>query len=517
MSASRDSGLEALKQGNVVQAITLLETAHAEDPADYDACVYLGGAYGQAGRHMDAIAVFTKAVHLQPGSAQARYNLGVAMEHGGFPEQALQVYDQAVQLQHEYPEAHDAIKRLEATSNDGFGAPPPPQLGHHDAHHGHAPDDPLLHAAAPVQQQPVQPFVQPAQQQPTQQFAPPAQQYAPQQPTQQFAPSAQHQPAQQFGAPAAAAEEPGLSNYAAPPPPKPAPSPFGSPGGAAPSYRPAAAPVFNTVPEYEDSFNPIKAIGDCFKAAFTPNKFFSEQVGCESMAGPWGAILFYVLIIISTNTIVGALKLGGSVLDGFIKGLGPSLTSVICWLVYAGLIKMLSSAFGSGLRYGASFRAVVYSAFPFVLMFGISTILMVNKPSGNVAANTQNVRVQLVQDQTGGGMNQMPNSDSGGFQQGRRATGSPYAGQGALNSSMFGEALAQGALMLGLILIGVVWSTGILLSALLNIHEMQAGAAFGTLILADIIFAIVFVGALFVIGIMRGVSNLSSLPSSAGR
>src|SRR5580698_5777038 len=123
MSTARDAGLAALQTGDIETAISQLEMAVQEDPSDFDACLYLGSAYGQAGRALDAIKSVTQAVQLQPANAQARYNLAVAMEQGGYEDQALQVYNQALQLQRDYPKAQEAVTRLHAGSNQGFGAP----------------------------------------------------------------------------------------------------------------------------------------------------------------------------------------------------------------------------------------------------------------------------------------------------------------------------------------------------------------------------------------------------------
>lgn len=128
MPTARDAGLAALQSGDVMTAITQLEAACQEDPNDYQAHLYLGGAYGQSGRHMDAVNILTKAVQLDPANAQARYNLGVAMEQAGYRDQALQVFQQAIQLQPDYPKAQEAIQRLQGnappTTSPGYSTPP---------------------------------------------------------------------------------------------------------------------------------------------------------------------------------------------------------------------------------------------------------------------------------------------------------------------------------------------------------------------------------------------------------
>ena len=113
MSAERDAGLQAMRQGNFSAAEPLLETACQQDPGDIDAHLFLGAAYGQVGKPMEAISAITRAVQLQPANAQARYNLAVAMEQGGYREQAITALGQALTLQPDYPKAREALQRLE--------------------------------------------------------------------------------------------------------------------------------------------------------------------------------------------------------------------------------------------------------------------------------------------------------------------------------------------------------------------------------------------------------------------
>src|SRR5437763_7215336 len=122
MASDRDQGLQALQSGDVAGAIQLLEAARAADGSDYLAHIYLGAAYSQANRTLDAIQVLTKSVELQPGNPQGRYNLGLAMERGGYPDQAVIAYEQAIMLQPDYPKAREALQRLKG----GAVAQPPP-------------------------------------------------------------------------------------------------------------------------------------------------------------------------------------------------------------------------------------------------------------------------------------------------------------------------------------------------------------------------------------------------------
>ena len=122
MSVERDAGVAAFEQGEIATAISQLEAATRQDPRDFQAHLYLGAAYGQAERHMDAVNMLTQAVTIEPANAKARYNLGVAMEKAGYKEQAIAVLQQAILLQPDYAKAQEALQRL-----TGAPAPPPAQ------------------------------------------------------------------------------------------------------------------------------------------------------------------------------------------------------------------------------------------------------------------------------------------------------------------------------------------------------------------------------------------------------
>ncbi len=122
MSTERDAGLQALQQGNPAAAVPLLETAVQQNPSDFDVLLFLGEAYGQVGRQMDAIRSITSAVQLQPANAQARYNLAVAMEQGGYRDQAIQALGQALTLQPSYPKAEEALRRLQGSESSSGAA-----------------------------------------------------------------------------------------------------------------------------------------------------------------------------------------------------------------------------------------------------------------------------------------------------------------------------------------------------------------------------------------------------------
>ncbi len=134
MASQRDLGLQALQSGDVNAAIQLLETVCASDRGDYQAHIFLGAAYSQVNRTLDAINVLTRAVELQPSNAQARYNLGIAMERGGYPDQAVTAFEQAISLQPDYPKAREGIQRVR-----GSAISPPPTQSPAQQAHGSAP------------------------------------------------------------------------------------------------------------------------------------------------------------------------------------------------------------------------------------------------------------------------------------------------------------------------------------------------------------------------------------------
>ena len=90
-----------------------MRQACVEDPGDYQAHCYLGAVYGKADRHDELIQTLTTTVHLQPANAQARFNLGVALEKAGFHRQAIEAYRQALTLDPNYFKARAAIERLD--------------------------------------------------------------------------------------------------------------------------------------------------------------------------------------------------------------------------------------------------------------------------------------------------------------------------------------------------------------------------------------------------------------------
>lgn len=114
MASEREEGLSALQRGDFQTAAVHLEVATQQDPNDFQAHLYLGGIYHQLGRYADAARVLTQATALQPASAQARYNLGVAQEQNDDLVSARESFQQSLRLQADYPIALEAMKRVQS-------------------------------------------------------------------------------------------------------------------------------------------------------------------------------------------------------------------------------------------------------------------------------------------------------------------------------------------------------------------------------------------------------------------
>ncbi len=131
MANEREEGLAALQNGDFATAQARLEAAIAQNPGDAQAHLYLGGVYHQMKRNEDAVRVLSRATELQPMSAQAQYNLGIALEALGSHQQAFEVYRKAVALQDNYPLAQQGIERMQkamqsAPQTGMYGAAPAP-------------------------------------------------------------------------------------------------------------------------------------------------------------------------------------------------------------------------------------------------------------------------------------------------------------------------------------------------------------------------------------------------------
>src|SRR5437016_1892084 len=108
----REQGIQALREGQLDQAIDLLARAITADSQDAEAQAYLGVAYGQNGLHAQARQALERAVELQPKDAHHRYNLGAVLERAGDRQGAVQAYRDALQLDPGHAQARARLQTL---------------------------------------------------------------------------------------------------------------------------------------------------------------------------------------------------------------------------------------------------------------------------------------------------------------------------------------------------------------------------------------------------------------------
>lgn len=135
-SSLREQGLQALRQGQIDQAVDLLARAVIADGRDAEAQAFLGVAYSQKGLHAQAKRALQSAVALQPQSASYQFNLGVALEHSGDLQGAAAAYRLALQLNPEHPQARARLQALSAATPArpvAAAAPAAPGAAHPEA------------------------------------------------------------------------------------------------------------------------------------------------------------------------------------------------------------------------------------------------------------------------------------------------------------------------------------------------------------------------------------------------
>jgi tetratricopeptide (TPR) repeat protein len=84
-------------QGRLADALALLEDLAARQPGRADYRTDLGIALALAGRWRESQAQFERALGLAPDDARSLLNLGVLLERAGREREALRIYDQALE------------------------------------------------------------------------------------------------------------------------------------------------------------------------------------------------------------------------------------------------------------------------------------------------------------------------------------------------------------------------------------------------------------------------------------
>jgi len=101
--------LDRLSKGAAERSLKNETTARAED---YIAWCGLGNVFLDGGKYDAAVACYKRALRVHPDYYDALHNMGIALEELGRPEDALQMYEAAVETDPDSPEAYLSIAEL---------------------------------------------------------------------------------------------------------------------------------------------------------------------------------------------------------------------------------------------------------------------------------------------------------------------------------------------------------------------------------------------------------------------
>jgi hypothetical protein len=491
MSSDCEAGWAAFQRGDIEEAIRQLSSACAESPFDYDAHLYLGLAYGRARRHADAIAAITAAVHLQPANAQARYNLGVALEQGGYGEQAIEAYRQAATLDPTYTRAVEAVRRLGGIAPAGAGAAAPSAPAPFHAPPPDSPADATL--AFPS--------------------TPAASSYG-------AAPTVQWQPAPDAAAPGfEAAGQParggalpdhGLMHQYAPSP--------NAPAGPTTAFSPYSSEM--PPPNFNDEMDVPGTFRDFGRIIVTPGKFFRDQVGRNGLMSPILMVGLYLIIQLAVSLVTsgaqGVVTLVASLIFSPISLAITGAWMVALYLVSALVIHFLGWLFGNRQDFSVSFRACVFADAPRFVMAALVSLYMaffvlpsftakpftpadldeaLGLPPGTTASGYPTNTPQ-----PGG----VPSVTRGGRRRGTttrtRPTVMPQPTPEVffrLFSVMWRRVGAIFAVSVAFSLIGWAWSTVLLVLAIHRLQQISPGAAIGVVFLMYALLALIILLLVF--------------------
>ena len=109
--AAKEEGLRLLKAGKISEAIAKLEQALALDPDDARLHCYLGAAYNAVPDKLHAIHHFEECLRVEE-TPKAYYNLGLVYESVHRIDEAVRQYRMALELDPNYTQAQEALKKL---------------------------------------------------------------------------------------------------------------------------------------------------------------------------------------------------------------------------------------------------------------------------------------------------------------------------------------------------------------------------------------------------------------------
>jgi len=109
-----DRGIQAFREGRTGDAVRLLKEAVSEDPRNQRAYLVLGAAYIQRREYDEAVAAFERARDLRYDLPHVHYNLGLAYQKSGRPQDAIAAFRAAVEIDPSYEKAKEALDRAVA-------------------------------------------------------------------------------------------------------------------------------------------------------------------------------------------------------------------------------------------------------------------------------------------------------------------------------------------------------------------------------------------------------------------
>ncbi len=119
MSETPEQWMEKFgKAENAEQALSILDSALAEDPDYVPAIGCKATLLGQMGRHEEALPLFQRIAELAPGSGAAHYSVGLHLQILGRNEEALAAYDKAIEVDPKEGDAYVNRGRLRDEGGD---------------------------------------------------------------------------------------------------------------------------------------------------------------------------------------------------------------------------------------------------------------------------------------------------------------------------------------------------------------------------------------------------------------
>ncbi|HMJ63145.1 MAG TPA: tetratricopeptide repeat protein, partial [Bryobacteraceae bacterium] len=107
-----------LGAGKTVQAVAAFERALERKPRSPVALLNLGDAFAEAGRPARAVAVLNRAVTIAPNDPLVWYQLGIVHSSAGREQEAIAAFERAAALDPDMAEAHNLLGAALAASGD---------------------------------------------------------------------------------------------------------------------------------------------------------------------------------------------------------------------------------------------------------------------------------------------------------------------------------------------------------------------------------------------------------------